>query len=65
MVFDSIKRREIAKGCRFGRFLAASPVVIVGRGDQNASLRLYAIDTCIALENLVLAATGEGLEHAG
>jgi len=36
-------------------------VVIVGCGDQRASPRWYAIDTCIAMENLVLAATGEGL----
>lgn len=55
------KRRRIAKGCRFGRFLAESPVVIVGCGNQKASPRWYATDTCIAMENLVLAATGEGL----
>ncbi|NIR87791.1 nitroreductase [Candidatus Bathyarchaeota archaeon] len=61
VVLDSDKRRKIASGCRFGRFLAESPVVIVGCGDQRASPRWYAIDTCIAMENLVLAATGEGL----
>jgi nitroreductase len=55
------KRKKIARGCRFGRFLAESPVVIVGCGDQKASPRWHAIDTCIAMENLVLAATGEGL----
>jgi len=58
---DPDKRKTIAKGCRFGRFLAESPVVIVGCGDQKASPRWYAIDACIAMENLVLAATGEGL----
>jgi len=61
VVIDSDKRRKIAKGCRYGRFLAESPVVIVGCGDQKASLRWHAIDTSIAMENLVLAATGEGL----
>lgn len=61
VVTDPDKRRKIARGCRFGRFLAESPVVIVGCGDQRASPRWYAIDTCIAMENLVLAATGEGL----
>jgi len=61
VVMDSDKRRKIAKGCRYGHFLAESPVVIVGCGDQRASPRWYAIDTCIAMENLVLAATGEGL----
>ena len=59
-VLDPQKRRKIARGCRFGHFLAESPVVIVGCGDQKASPHWYAIDTCIAMENLVLAATGEG-----
>jgi nitroreductase len=61
VVTDSDNRKTIAKGCRFGRFLAESPVVIVGCGNQKASPRWYAIDTCIAMENLLLAATGEGL----
>ena len=61
VVLDPDKRRKIAKGCRYGHFLAQSPVVIVGCGDQKASPRWYAIDTSIAMENLVLAATGEGL----
>jgi len=61
VVLGSYKRRKIAKGCRYGRFLAESPVVIVGCGDQKASPHWYASDTCIAMENLVLAATGEGL----
>jgi nitroreductase len=61
VVLDSQKRRKIAKGCRYGHFLDESPVVIVGCGDQKTSPRWHAIDTCIAMENLVLAATGEGL----
>ncbi len=61
VVLDAQKREKIAKGCRYGHFLDESPVVIVGCGDQKASPRWYAIDTCIAMENLVLAATGEGL----
>ena len=61
VVLDSKKRSRIAKGCRYGHFLEESPVVIVGCGDQNASRRWHAIDTCIAMENLVLAAVGEGL----
>ncbi len=60
IVLDQHKRRLIAKGCRFGHFLDESPTVIVGCGDQKASPRWHAIDTCIAMENLVLAATGEG-----
>jgi nitroreductase len=61
VVIDEDKRRKIARGCMFGRFLAESPVVIVGCSDQRASPSWHAIDTCIAMENLVLAATGEGL----
>jgi len=61
VVTDPDKRRKIARGCRLGHFLSESPLVIVGCGDQKASPRWYAIDTCIAMENLVLAATGEGL----
>jgi nitroreductase len=61
VVLDLQKRKTIAKGCRYGHFLDESPVIIVGCGDQKASPRWHAIDTCIAMENLVLAATGEGL----
>ncbi len=61
VVLDPQKRRKIARGCRFGHFLDESPLVIVGCGDRKASPRWYAIDTCIAMENLVLAAMGEGL----
>jgi len=61
VVINSEKRRKIAKGCRYGHFLAESPAIIVGCGDQKASPRWHAVDTCIAMENLVLAATGEGL----
>jgi nitroreductase len=61
IVTDSDKRQRIAQGCRYGRFLDESPVVIVGCGDQKASPRWYVGDTCIAMEHLVLAATAEGL----
>ena len=49
LVMDSDKRKRIARGCRFGRFLAESPVIIVGCGDQKASPRWHAIDTCLSL----------------
>lgn len=61
IVKDDDKRSRIAKGCRYGRFLAESPVVIVACGDRKASPRWYAVDTAIALEHLVLAATALGL----
>ena len=61
IVRDGDKRARIAKGCRYGRFLAESPAVIVACGDQKASPNWYAIDTAIALEHLVLATTALGL----
>ena len=61
IVKDEGKRARIAKGCRYGRFLAESPVVIVACGDKKASTHWYAVDTAIALEHLVLAATALGL----
>jgi len=61
IVKDEDKRARIAKGCRYGRFLAESPVAIVACGDKKASPHWYAIDTAIALEHLVLAATALGL----
>ncbi len=61
VVRDKDARNKIARGCKFGKFLADSPVVIVACGDSEASPRWYAIETCIALENLVIAATALGL----
>lgn len=59
VVTDAEKRKTLAR--RFARFLAESPVVIVGCGDEKASPKWYAIDVAIAMQNMVLAATGEGL----
>ncbi|MBS7610157.1 nitroreductase family protein [Candidatus Bathyarchaeota archaeon] len=61
IVKDKEKRAKIANCCSYGRFLVESPIVIVGCGDEKASPRWYAIDTSIALENLIIAATGLGL----
>lgn len=60
VVTDQVKRKELAKG-RFARFLSESPVVIVGCGDQKASPNWYAVDAAIAMQNIVLTATAEGL----
>jgi len=61
IVRDEEKRARIAKGCRYGRFLDESPVVIVACGDKKASPRWHVVDTSIALEHVVLAATALGL----
>ncbi len=60
-VRDEEKRKRIAKGCPYGKFLAKTPVVIVACGDRKASPDWHVIDTVIALDHLILAATALGL----
>jgi nitroreductase len=57
VVRDEERRVKIAKGCKYGKFLAESPVVVVGCGNKKTSPKWYVVDTSIALEHLVLAAT--------
>ncbi len=57
VVEDKEKRTRIAGGCRYGKFIAESPVVIVGCGNKKVSPKWHVVDTTIALEHLVLAAT--------
>lgn len=54
-------RATIASSCSYGRFLSVSPVIIVGCGDREGSPKWFLVDTAIALQNMVLAATGEGV----
>ena len=61
VVMNTRKRKKLSEGGRFAKFLSESPVVIVGCGDKKASPKWYAVDTAIAMQNMVLAATGEGL----
>ncbi|MEM2001768.1 MAG: nitroreductase family protein [Candidatus Methanomethylicaceae archaeon] len=60
VVTDKEKQRALSTG-RFARFLSEAPVVIVGCGNERLSPKWYAIDTAIALQNMVIAATNEGL----
>lgn len=60
VVTGSQKRKELSRG-RFARFLSEAPIVIVGLGDKKASPKWHVVDTTIAMQNMVLAATGEGL----
>jgi nitroreductase len=60
VVTNQQKRNMLSKG-RFAKFLRESPVVIVGCGDRTASPNWYKVDTAIALQNMVLTATSEGL----
>jgi len=60
VVMDQQKREAISAG-RFAHFLSQTPVVIVGCGNRSASPKGCVVDTTIALENMVLVATGEGI----
>jgi len=60
VVKDPETRKTLSEG-KYAKFLTACPVVIVGCGDKVRSERWFAIDTTIALENMVLQATTEGL----
>ena len=60
VVTDAKKRKKLSGGM-FGNFLAEAPVAIVGCGDPKVSPKWYMADVAIALENMVLAATSEGL----
>jgi nitroreductase len=44
----------------FAKFISDSPVVIVGCGNRKAS-RWHIVDTAIAMQNMVMAATAEEL----
>jgi nitroreductase len=60
VVTDAEKRKELSKGL-FAKFLVDVPVVIVACGDVKASADWYAVDVSLAVENMILAATAEGL----
>ena len=60
VITGSEKRKELSRGV-FAKFLAETPVVIVACGDTKASPKWCSIDVAIAVENMVLAATAEGL----
>jgi nitroreductase len=60
VVTNQQKRKALSKE-RYAKFLAESPVVIVGCGDRDLSPNWHVVDTAIAMQNMVLTATGEGL----
>jgi nitroreductase len=61
VVSDKHKRELFAKSGTYGKFLAQSPIALVGVADPTVAPKWYAVDTAIALEHVVLAATAEGL----
>ncbi len=60
VVSDLEKRKALSRGV-FARFLSEVPVVIVACGDPLLSPNWYVVDVALAGENMVLAATAEGL----
>lgn len=60
IVTDQQKRKKLSEGI-YARFLSEAPVVVVGLGDTEASPKWHVVDVTIALQSMVLAATGEGL----
>jgi len=60
VVTDSKKREVLSRG-RWAKFLKDCPVAIVGCGDEELSPRWHAVDVSIAMQQMVLAATAEGL----
>jgi nitroreductase len=61
VVTDPQKRNSISKGGIFARFLSNSPVIVVCCSDKRASPKWHLVDTALAMQNMVLAATGLGL----
>lgn len=61
VVTDPKKREALSKG-EFSKVLKETPAVMVLCGDQKASPEWYMVDVALAGENMVLAATEEGLD---
>jgi len=61
VVSDQSKREAIAASGTYGKFLSKCPTVIIGLGDPAIAPKWHVVDTTIALEHIVLAATAEGL----
>jgi nitroreductase len=60
VVTDPEKRKALSGG-PYAKFLVDTPAVIVGCGDVKTSPEWHDVDVTIALTQMVLAATAEGL----
>lgn len=60
VVKDPEKRKALSDG-KWAKFLTETPVVIVGCGNKDESPEWHVIDVTIAMQQMVIAATGEGL----
>jgi nitroreductase len=61
IVVKDREKREALSGGKYAHFLKETPVVVVGCGDSEAAPKWHQIDVTIALENMVLTATSEGV----
>ncbi|MBO3803254.1 MAG: nitroreductase family protein [Candidatus Brockarchaeota archaeon] len=61
VVTDPRKRKSLSEGGIFAKFLSDSPVVVVCCGDKEASPKWHLVDTSLAMQNMVIAATALGL----
>ena len=60
VVKDPARRKALSEG-KYAHFLKDCPVVVVGCGNSEDSPKWYPVDVSISLENMVLAATSEGI----
>jgi nitroreductase len=61
IVVKDLEKKKILSAGRYAHFLVDTPVVVVGCGDAELSPRWYVIDVTIALQQMVLMATEEGI----
>jgi len=61
VVVTDPKKREVLSEGRYAKFLVESPVVIVGCADTKKSPKWGVVDVTIAMQQMVLMATAEGL----
>jgi len=59
-VTDPALRRKVAEACHNQTWMGDASVIVVGLGDPSISEGWHHVDTAIALQNLVLAATSLG-----
>jgi len=61
IVVTDFEKRKVLSKRRWTKFLTEAPVVLVGCGDRGRSPDFNVIDVTIALQQMVIAATAEGL----
>ena len=60
VVRDPETKRKVAEACSNQTWMALADVIVAGVGLPEVSEKWYAVDTAIALQNMILAATSLG-----